>query len=522
MIKVTTSENASPSIDPQDITEKPIEQLTEHNHVVGANFIPGLISNELVHRVNGEGQFVVSMNETNAFFTMDQLFWTDRGWKAFDPEPVLENNTRIEVGVLDINDIVFHMEEDIPTVIQRPIVAWNGYFDPNVKVVRSIHLREGARSFFANGYLVGTSNPEYTSKMIAQNFVGKLSETEREELWDELNGSYCWDRLLGPGVLPAIKRAIQYETSAQKQQQQDTTKKTEGIGDKYRDDLLHSRIIQKFYLREERSQRSSSLPVLSLFRGTLLRNHRRVKHFQIVKNKIFWRTTLDSGAEEYGAAIVDDTGFSGQGVIETMSLSGAIPYKTPFSMVTGIRKMCVHVFDLRSRKWTIQAFSVVIDVSSGSNKSRIETRLTPGSGEKEEEVTIKMDERTNDVLFEAVFDPTRNREFKSLSGRMRSNGKSFLGSLLDKNNRKHKCIGVVVHLTDDRGVGRSYKPPTESHVTLSPSSICWLDRKENRLHNEVYAQQLSDARLPQPFLIRKTWTEESPELERCYSLSKEI
>ena len=120
---------------------------------------------ELIHGFNGGP----------AFFTAGHVFHTTTGLRALRPEIALAENPWLECGQLSIGDHLLRItpHDEYETVEIRSIdnEKMTGQY------VYGVHLREGLRSYHANGYLVALNYPEITVSMVAKRLVHLPLET---------------------------------------------------------------------------------------------------------------------------------------------------------------------------------------------------------------------------------------------------------------------------------------------------------------------------------------------------------
>ncbi|RMJ13445.1 hypothetical protein CDV36_006873 [Fusarium kuroshium] len=93
-------------------------------------------------------------------------FYTTTGLRAIDPETDRQENPWLEVGQLKPGHVLFRLnaekEYELETI--KPINSSRS----DVSSVYGVHLREGFRSYHANGYLVAINYPEITAVSITR------------------------------------------------------------------------------------------------------------------------------------------------------------------------------------------------------------------------------------------------------------------------------------------------------------------------------------------------------------------
>jgi hypothetical protein len=147
----------------------PIESLREHDRVLTRADTNewGIVSSEIVRTPVRGGQITLcAINDGPAFFTPDHPFVDKFGRvRAVDPTAAHQENPWLEVGALKVGHVLLHTE-DRRNYTEIPIRSLK-LETVNCEFVHGVHLREGLRSYHANGYLVRMNYPEITIKTIA-------------------------------------------------------------------------------------------------------------------------------------------------------------------------------------------------------------------------------------------------------------------------------------------------------------------------------------------------------------------
>jgi hypothetical protein len=147
----------------------PIESLREHDRVLTRADTNewGIVSSEIVRTPVRGGQITLcAINDEPAFFTPNHPFVDKFGRvRAVDPTAAHQENPWLEVGALKVGHVLLHTE-DGRNYTEVPIRSLK-LETVNCEFVHGVHLREGLRSYHANGYLVRMNYPEITIKTIA-------------------------------------------------------------------------------------------------------------------------------------------------------------------------------------------------------------------------------------------------------------------------------------------------------------------------------------------------------------------
>ncbi|KPM43987.1 hypothetical protein AK830_g2506 [Neonectria ditissima] len=121
------------------------------------------------------------LNYEQPFFSASSVFHTTTGRRALDPESALRENLSAEdnIGRLSVGRVLLHTADGKsynPVPIQQLQSA-----QANSTLISGIHLKEGARSYHANGFLMYVNYPEITNENVAK-MIGTLPEKQRLEV----------------------------------------------------------------------------------------------------------------------------------------------------------------------------------------------------------------------------------------------------------------------------------------------------------------------------------------------------
>ncbi|KAK3371086.1 hypothetical protein B0T24DRAFT_531973, partial [Lasiosphaeria ovina] len=126
----------------------------------------GICSSETVKLPCPERLF--GINGEGAFFTAGHPFFTTTGLRAIDPEAARRENPWIEVGTLKIGHQLLRVRQDDTSSYETVEIRTIEALKSEHQFVYGVHLREGLRSYHANGYLVALNYPEITVASVAQ------------------------------------------------------------------------------------------------------------------------------------------------------------------------------------------------------------------------------------------------------------------------------------------------------------------------------------------------------------------
>ena len=127
----------------------------------------GLRSCELVK--SPAPSLIYGFNGDPAFFTAGHVFHTTTGLRALRPDIAYAENPWIECGQLSTGNQLLRIGSDNK---YEPVLIRSIDSEPTTQeYVYGVHLREGLRSYHANGYLVALNYPEITVSMIAKRLM---------------------------------------------------------------------------------------------------------------------------------------------------------------------------------------------------------------------------------------------------------------------------------------------------------------------------------------------------------------
>ncbi|MCJ1282203.1 hypothetical protein MMC26_001526 [Xylographa opegraphella] len=187
-----------------DQGSKPIEKLSEGTRLL-THAQPqqyGIVSDEnVIHR---DPKHLFGFNGEREFFTPGHVFFTTTGLRAIVPEIARVENPWLDVGKLQVGHILLHTS-DGKKYQHVQIRSIRGRTSQE-KYVYGVHLREGLRSYHANGYLVALNYPEITVSSIAAQ-LQEIPQAQRLRLLSQSGAVIPYLRRFGgQTVLEAIER----------------------------------------------------------------------------------------------------------------------------------------------------------------------------------------------------------------------------------------------------------------------------------------------------------------------------
>ncbi|EEU41549.1 uncharacterized protein NECHADRAFT_87734 [Fusarium vanettenii 77-13-4] len=124
----------------------------------------GTRSDEVVE--NPSPATLYGFNGEAPFFTAGHPFFTATGLRSIDPETARKENPWLEVGQLKPGHVLLRLNAE--KGYDRKVINSINMSRSDVTSVYGVHLREGLRSYHANGYLVAINYPEITAVSITR------------------------------------------------------------------------------------------------------------------------------------------------------------------------------------------------------------------------------------------------------------------------------------------------------------------------------------------------------------------
>jgi len=172
------------------MNSKRIETISHGDRILCADGRDGMVSEESSTPKLDRETKVYGINDEVPFFIACHPLWTPTGWKALDPVVAQAENPWLIVSQLRRGDLVYRLREGLQSVSCKDmyevikIQRFNSKIVSNTKVY-GIHLREGLRSYHANGFLVALNYPEFTPQRFNES-LQLLPIVERGEILKDL------------------------------------------------------------------------------------------------------------------------------------------------------------------------------------------------------------------------------------------------------------------------------------------------------------------------------------------------
>lgn len=281
----------------------------------------GTASDErVVIPLDGSEVTLFGFNDEDPFFTPNHVFFTTGGLRALDPVGAMRENAHVEVGHLQVGDVLLRTL-DGHTYSAIPVESLT-YQKTSEKYVYGVHLREGMRSYHANGYLVYLNYPEITLASIrkAMSTLGQDEQMRALLSLQELRP--LLERFGGQAVFDAFHKQLADSASR--------PHLSVNLSPKQKRTLLDADI--SFDVVPKRTS-DRPLPSLALHRGLLQVDGQSCNQYSLTSSCISWtRWVENQELWEHGCcAILPDMAggggviiFSDNEVLDKMDWNGAI------------------------------------------------------------------------------------------------------------------------------------------------------------------------------------------------------
>ena len=246
----------------------------------GGHLQHGTCSDEVVAvptHCEGRHALLFGFNEMAPFFSANHGFYTTTGLRAIDPAGAKVDNPWLEVGPLQVGHHLLHTlsgseYQRIPIKTITSETADSDY-------IYGIHLREGLRSYHANGFLVHLNYPEITIKSMS-NVLASFDSSQRFKLLANM-------RELGP-LFKRVGADTILETLDRQIREPARYKNTNAVRKQAHRKRGVQHISRHLKLRDDKGQVSydSSLPFLDLYQGVLYVNGKYYKHAELKGQRI--------------------------------------------------------------------------------------------------------------------------------------------------------------------------------------------------------------------------------------------
>lgn len=298
---------------------KNIEDLEEFDWVLTRGEFNewGLVSDERVV-IPVEMPTIHGFNHEKPFFTAGHVFFTTTGLRALDPIQAMRENPWADIGRLAVGNIVMRLNTATEQYEQVVIQSISTTTMPDVKQVYGVHLREGRRSYHANGYLVAVNYPEITMKSVCKMLRTIPAEEQARMLLAFKELRPLFERF-GIGAIADAVRAEAEEESEKHSMRLYKTKRNKLTGPGHGSFQYPPEEIVGF----DYSGLLAPLPTVSVLEGVVFVNGVACERAAIsnMKNEIRWMRNLSEDASsptgpfEHGRLIVNTLTHAAEGDI---------------------------------------------------------------------------------------------------------------------------------------------------------------------------------------------------------------
>lgn len=240
------------------------------------------------------------------------MFHTTTGLRAVDPNAAVEENAWVEVGKLRVGHVLYRLSPDGQSYDLVPIESIQIEHMPDLKTVHGLHLREGDRSYHADGFLVAVNYPEITIKSVAR----ALLQLDRPERVKTLYGLRELSPLFGKLGIKGVDQLLHKELKTARHGRMKTKRHVPRLN------LQDLRRTLKLEACESIVKTCSApdgyqLPSVEIFDGVLVLDGRPVERttFDTAKNTLQWSREVHGVGFEHGLIEFRQHGLDARGAV---------------------------------------------------------------------------------------------------------------------------------------------------------------------------------------------------------------
>jgi len=293
--------------------------------------IPGITSDEIVSINVAESERsplteLYGFNDESPFFTAGHVFYTATGLRAIDPSIAEVENDWLQVGHLRAEDRVFRLKS------KNDSLSHYGPYDlVTIKSIKSgfassshvygVHLREGLRSYHANGYLVGMNYPEVTTHRISSKMSGMHFHKLKSYTALLANSHETIAAALGSNIAHVVKDKVHrgHPMNPGREQQKPHAKRLkESSNCSFRPlDLIRTfKLIKQLPANVAKDhQGATSTTLLEVVNGLVVIDGELCERSDISRDEIRWSRYTDEREYEHGAVRLGKFGFAKFGAL---------------------------------------------------------------------------------------------------------------------------------------------------------------------------------------------------------------
>ena len=121
-------------------------------------------------------------DEEEPFFTSGHVFFTTTGLRALDPVLAMKENPWSDIGRLAVGHVLLRLNRMTGRYEKIVIESISAKVMPQIEKVYGVHLREGRRSYHANGYLVSVNYPEVWTSVNLRSSAYRFTDYDQKYL----------------------------------------------------------------------------------------------------------------------------------------------------------------------------------------------------------------------------------------------------------------------------------------------------------------------------------------------------
>lgn len=251
-------------------------------------------------------------NGQRPFFSANHVFHTTTGLRALDPYSAKLENPWLEVGRLQVGHSVIWTPDG--TQYEPVSIESLNSTVADCPAIYGVHLREGLRSYHADGYLVHLNYPEITIKSISKLLQGFDASTREMMLRSLSELQPLFERFGAKTLMTAFNGQLQDKYTDRHTLQ---ALQVTGVKSPLQSGVEHLR--RGWSLTDDDPKelvtRNIDLPVIEVFEGVATIDGSYCERATVKKDLIIWSRELPGQGWEHGYIKLDSLCLAGRGGI---------------------------------------------------------------------------------------------------------------------------------------------------------------------------------------------------------------
>ncbi|PZF72648.1 hypothetical protein [Taibaiella soli] len=319
-----------------DGTYGAIEAIAERDRLYAIDGSVAECSAELL--CSNEITELYAINDDEPFMTFEHAVYTDNGWRSLAPRMSMALNPDLEIGFLRTGDVIWKIDsvEDGQVTYRKEVVTKietrkfkMGEAPPGFV----FHIRNGHRSYHANGYCCLAGYPQITTGFVTSNMLSNMNHQEQEAFTTLIRtNESLFKKALGTNVMDAFLRVLKQPAAIASR-----SAHTNNLG-KINHQFMSTKekIVPQLVISTSDAQElPPAFEKMTLINGHLFINGEPTDS-HIDGKFIHWHRTHADGQDEIGSIKLMHNGLVGKGTVQfegkqiSFNATGLIDYTTTY------------------------------------------------------------------------------------------------------------------------------------------------------------------------------------------------